>query len=332
MIATRRAFVAALALGALGAPLPGRAQESRPRKIVRIGRLSPLSAEADAQNLDAFRRGMRDLGWVEGETFTIESRFSDGHNDRLPRLAAELVRLPVDLILTGSSPGALAAKQATSTIPIVMITTSDPVGDGIVTSLARPGGNVTGMTALSQALNTKRLELIKETVPGVARVGVLVNPNSSYTAYFLKERDNAARVLGLELRMLEAADAASLDKVLAGAKADRVGATLVQTNALFITHRRRIVDLLARLRLPAVYGELDFVDAGGLMFYGASFVNLYREVAVYADKILKGAKPADLPVEQPTKVELVVNQKAARALGLAIPPSVLVRADQVIER
>ena len=332
MIATRRALVAALALGALGVPLLGRAQDGRSRKVARIGRLSPLSAEADAHNLDAFRRGLRDLGWVEGETFTLESRFADGHSDRLPRLAAELVRLPVDLILTGSSPGALAAKHATSTIPIVMITTSDPVGDGIVASLARPGGNVTGMTALSQALNTKRLELIKETVPGVTRVGVLVSPTSLYTARFLKERDAAARALGLELRMVEAADAATLDTALTSARNDRVGAMLVQTNALFITHRRRIVDLLARLRLPAVYGELDFVDVGGLMFYGASFDTLYREIAIYADKILKGAKPADLPVEQPTKVELVVNVKAARALGLTIPPSVLVRADQVVER
>ena len=237
---------------------------------MRIGRLSPLSAEADTHNLEAFRKGLRDLGWVEGESFTMESRFADGNGARLPPLAAELVRLPVDLFLTGSTPGALAAKNATSTIPIVMITTSDPVADGIVTSLARPGGNVTGVTALSQALNSKRLELIKETVPGVTRVGVLVSPTSPYTVAFLKERDGAARALGLDLRMLEASDAASLDKAFAAATTDRVGALLVQTNALFITHRRRIVELAARARLAAVYGEREFVDAGGLMFYGAA--------------------------------------------------------------
>ena len=332
MIATRRALVAVLALGALGVPLRSRAQDARPRKMVRIGRLSPLSAETDAHNLDAFRKGLRDLGWVEGETFSLVSRFADGNGDRLARLADELVRLPVDLILTGSSPGALAAKKATSTIPIVMITTSDPVADGIVTSLARPGGNVTGMTALSQALNTKRLELIKEAVPGITRVGVLVSPTSPYTVAFLKERDGAARALGLDLRMLEAADAAGLDKAVAAARTDRIGAVLVQTNALYITQRRRIVELMARARLPAMYGERDFVEAGGLMFYGASFSDMYRDVAAYADKILKGAKPADLPVEQPTKVELVVNVKAARALGITIPPTVLVRADHVVER
>jgi putative ABC transport system substrate-binding protein len=332
VITTRRAFVAALALGALGVPLRGHAQDGAPRKRIRIGRLSPLSAEADRANLQAFRTGLRDLGWVEERSFTIESRFADGKLARLPALAAELVRLPVDLILTGSTPGALAAKNATGTIPIVMITTSDPVADGIVASLARPGGNVTGMTALGQMLNAKRLELIKEAVPGVTRVAVIVNPASPYTASFLKEKDGAARILGLDLRTLEASDRAGLDRALAGAATDRVGAIMVQTDPMFITQRHHIVALLARIRIPAVYGEREFVDAGGLMFYGASLARMYRDVAAYADKILRGAKPADLPVEQPTKIELVVNLMAARTLGITIPPSVLVRADRVVER
>jgi putative tryptophan/tyrosine transport system substrate-binding protein len=332
MIARRRRVVGALVFGALGIPIRGGAQESRPRKDVRIGRLSPLSAEADRPNLAAFRKGLRDLGWVDGSSFTIESRFADGNVDRLPALAAELVRLPVDLLLTGSSPGALAAKNATSTIPIVMITTSDPVADGIVTTLARPGGNVTGMTALGQMLNAKRLDLIKEAVPGVSRIGVLINPASPYTAAFLKEKDAAARALGLQLRTLEASDPGDLGKALATATAERVGAVMVQTDPMLLTQRRQIVALVAKSRLPAVYGEREFIDAGGLMFYGASLAAMYQDAAVYVVKILNGAKPADLPVEQPTKLELVVNLKTARALGITIPPSVLVRADHVVER
>jgi putative ABC transport system substrate-binding protein len=324
----KRLLALVLAMGILAAAGASAAQD----RTVRIGRLSPLSAETDALNLEAFRKGLRDLGWVERRQFIIETRFADGKGDRLPALAADLVRQRVDLILTGSSPGALAAKGATATIPIVMVTTGDPVGDGIVVSLARPGGNVTGVTALGQALNAKRLELIKEAVPGVTRVGVLVNPGSSYTARFLGERDAAARTLGLELRLLEADDPARLEKVLAALPAERLGALMVQTNAMYITHRRRIVELVAKSRVPAVYGEREFVDAGGLMFYGASFATMYREAAIYADKILKGAKPADLPVEQPTKLELVINLKTAKALGVTIPPSLLARADHLVDR
>jgi ABC-type uncharacterized transport system substrate-binding protein len=300
-------------------------------KPARIGRLSPLSAGADRPVIDAFRSALHDLGWVEGRTFVLESRFADGKSDRLPAIAAELVRQPVDLLLTGSSPAALAAKRATSTIPIVMVTTGDPVRDGIVASLARPGGNVTGVTSVGQALDVKRLELIREAVPGVSRVAVLVNPADFYTTQFMKDREAAGRQLGLELRVLEAREPAQLEPALAALPGEHVGALLVHTNAMFISERRRIVDLVARSRLPAVYGERQFVDAGGLMFYGAGLVGLYREAAVYADKILKGARPADLPVEQPTKLELVVNLKTARALGLTIPPSLRLRANRVTD-
>ena len=319
----------AVVLAILIAPVPVDAQA--PGKIVRIGRLSPLSAETDSPNLEAFRKGLRELGWVEGKTFTIESRFADGKSERLPELAAELVRQRVDLILTGSNPGALAAKKATATIPIVMVTTGDPVGAGLVASLARPGGNVTGVTALGQMLNAKRLELIKEAVPGVTRVAVLTNPRSTYTAPFLQERESMVRRLGLQLPVLEAADPGSFEKAFAALATDRAGALLVQTDAMFITYRRRIVELAAKSRVPAVYGDREFVDAGGLMFYGASLAHLYHDAASYTDRILKGARPTDLPVEQPTKLELVINLKAAKALGLTIPPSVIGRADHLVE-
>jgi putative tryptophan/tyrosine transport system substrate-binding protein len=299
--------------------------------VVRIGRLSPLSAETDVSNLSAFRAGLRDLGWVEGKTFTIEARFAEGKSERLPALAAELVRLRVDLILSGASPGALAAKRATAGIPIVMVTTGDPVRDGIVPSLARPGGNVTGVTALGQDLNTKRLELIREVVPGVTRVAVLINPASSYTPAFLKEKDGAARTLGLNIRTVEVSHPARLEESLAAMAAENVGGLMVQADPLFISYRRRIVEFVVRSRVPAVYGEREFVEAGRLMFYGASLAQMYRDAAIYADKILKGAKPGELPVGQPTKFEVVINLKTAKALSLTIPPSLLLRADQVIE-
>jgi ABC-type uncharacterized transport system substrate-binding protein len=321
----RRRFLLTSLAGVLAAPL---AADGAP---VRIARLSPSSRLTDEPYLAAFRKGLRDRGWIEGQTFSIEARFSDGTGDRLPALAADLVRHRVNLILAGSNPGVRAAKQATDTIPIVMVTTGDPVGDGLVMSLARPGGNVTGVTAFGQALNTKRLELLKDAVPGVDRVAVFINPRGPYAAALVAERDDAARALALDLRLLPARDPDDVEKALAVAVKDRVGALMVQTNPAFLTHRRRIVELVANNRLPAIYGERVFVEAGGLMFYGASLVQMYGDAASYADRILKGAKPADLPVEQPTKFELVINLKTAKALGLTIPPSLLARADQVIE-
>jgi putative ABC transport system substrate-binding protein len=331
MLTKRLILAVALLLGILVAPVIADAQGTSAGKMVRIGRLSPLSAETDVPNLAAFRKGLRELGWVEGKTFTIESRFAGSKPGRLPELAAELVQQRLDLILAGSTAGALAAKKATTTIPIVVVTTGDPVAGGLVTSLARPGGNLTGVTALGQALNPKRLELIKEAVPGVTRVAVLANPASPYTPPFLKEKEAAARSLGLQLPVLEARDPSEFEKAFAALATERAGALMVQTDATFITHRGRIVELAARNRVPAVYGTREFVDAGGLMFYGASLSDMYRDAASYADRILKGAKPADLPVEQPTKLELVINLKAAKALGLSIPPSVLGRADHLLE-
>ena len=325
-------LIIAIVCAVFCAPLILLAQDAKSSsKMARIGRLSPLSAASDTPNLRAFRKGMRDRGWVEGKDFALETRFADGKPERLPQLAAQLVREGVDVILVGSTPGALAAKRATSTIPIVMVTTGDPVGGGLVASLAHPGENVTGLTALGQVLSLKRLELLKETVPGATRLAVLANPTSPYTEPFLKEREPAAQVLGLHLQVVEAHDPARLEPAFAAMARERAAALLVLTDVMFINQRRRIVELAARGRLPAVYPEREFVGAGGLMFYGASLVDMYARAAVHVDKILKGAKPADLPVEQPTKLELVINLKTAKTLGLTIPPSVLARADEVVQ-
>ena len=318
-----------LVLVLLAVPVAAEAQPAG--KIARIGRLSPLTAEADQRLLGAFRKGLAELGWVEGQHFTVESRFAEGQYDRLPQLAADLVRQRVDVILAGSNPGATAAKRATSVIPIVIVTTADPVEGGLVTSLARPGGNLTGVTAAGQDLSAKRLELLKEAVPGVTRVAVLSNPTSPYTGPFLKERERTARALGVQLRVLEAQDPGTFERIFAVMSSERTQALMVLTDIMFITHRSRIVQMAAKSRLPAVYGEQEFVGAGGLMFYGASLAAMYGRAAGYVDKILKGAKPADLPVEQPTQFDLVINLKTAKALGLTIPPSLLRRADQVIE-
>jgi putative ABC transport system substrate-binding protein len=331
MVNSRLALVVALVLSVLCIPFDSAAQDAKPGKTARIGRLSPNSAEADMPGLEAFRKGLRDLGWVEGRDFAIEARFAEGKPERLPELAAQLVRNRVDVILAGSTPGALAAKQATSTIPIVMVTTGDPVEGGIVASLAHPGGNVTGVTALGEVLSVKRLQLLKEAVPGVTRVAVLANPVSPYTRSFLRARESAGRELGVQLQVVEAQDPTTLEQAFAAVASQRAGALMVLTDVMFINNRRRIVELAAKSRLPAIYPEREFVGVGGLMFYGASLVDMYSRAAVYADRILNGRKPAELPVEQPTKLELVINLKTAKTLGLAIPPSVLARADQVVQ-
>lgn len=302
-----------------------------PSGQTRIGRLSPLSAEADAPMLEAFRMGLRELGWIEGKNYTIESRFANGTADRLPALAAELVGRRVDVILAGSNPGTLAAKNATRTIPIVMVTTADPVSGRLVDSLARPGANVTGVTALGQGLNAKRLELLKELAPTVNRVAVLTNPASPYSEPFMKESADASRAYNLQLQLVEVDDPARFDPAFGAMARDRAGALMVLTDVMFITQRRRIVELAALHRLPAIYGEREFIEAGGLMFYGAGLADMYRHAATHVDKILKGAKPADLPVEQPTKFEMVINLKTAKALGLTIPRALLLRADRTIE-
>jgi putative tryptophan/tyrosine transport system substrate-binding protein len=322
----------AVGLGvAVLAALPLAAQAQDATKVVRLGRLSPLSEEAAAPSNEGFRRGMRDLGWVEGKHYTMESLFAQGKLDRLPTLAAELVQRRLDLIVVGSSPGALAVKNATRTIPVVMVTTGDPVADGLVQSLARPGGNVTGVTTLAQGLNAKRVQLLKESVPGMTRLAVLTNPGDSYAAAFAKEREDVARTLGLKIQVLEASGPNLLEQAFAAATTERAQALSVLSGVVFQTHRQAVVELAASRRLPAIYPERAFVEAGGLMYYGASLSDTWRHVAAHVDKVLKGAKPADLPVEQPTQFELVINLKTARQLGLKIPQSVLLRADQLLE-
>jgi putative ABC transport system substrate-binding protein len=281
--------------------------------------------------LAGLREGLSEFGWVDGRNIAFELRFADGDFNRLPQLAKELVSLNVDVIVAGSHVGALAAKSATSTVPIVMVTTGDPEHSGLVSSLSRPGGNVTGVTALGQFLNVKRLELLKEAVPGLKRVAILTNPASPYTESFHIEGSAGASALGLELRMVEARGPADLVKAFNEIVSQHAEAVLVLSDPFFISHRRRIIELIAKHGLPSAFGELGSVQAGGLMFYGASLRDMYRRAATYVDKILRGAKPADLPVEQPTNFELAINLKAAKALGLSVPLTLQSRADELIE-
>jgi putative ABC transport system substrate-binding protein len=328
---TRRVFVGTLTGGLLAAPFAAEAQQAA--KVARIGYLQTnLAATPHLQ--EAFRQGLRDLGYVEGRNVVIEYRSAEGRIERLPALAAELVALKVDVIVTGGRPQNLAATQATKTIPIVFAAAADPVGSGFVTSLARPGGNVTGLSFLAPELVGKCLELLTQAVPGVSRVAVLWQLGSvgeRTEKDMLKEADVAARALGVRLQVLEARGPADLDRAFSDMTRARAGALTVLPSSMFFIERRRLVDLAAKNRLPAVYTSRDYVDAGGLMAYGANLLDLYRRAATYVDKILKGAKPADLPIEQPTKFELVINLQTAKALGLTIPQSVLGRADEVIQ-
>jgi putative ABC transport system substrate-binding protein len=308
------------------------AEAQQPGKIVRIGFLDASTASGMAVLVDAFRQELSKLGWTETKNITIEYRFAEGKLERAPELAAELVRLKVDLIMVTSTSSALAAKKATSTIPIVMTNVADPVAAGLVVSLARPGGNVTGLSGLSPELNTKRLEILKDAVPKLARVGVLRQPEAAIGIDLqLKELRPAAQALKLKLEEIETPfDAKGLDSAFQTAKQKQVDAIMTQPGPRFFAARKRIVELAGKYRLPAIYPQKEFVDEGGLMSYGADFTDLYRRAAVYVDKILKGAKPADLPVEQPKKFEFIVNLKAAKQIGLTIPPNVLARADKVI--
>jgi len=330
-VTTRREFIGTLAGGLVATPLAAEAQQAA--KIARIGYLV-LNLAASPHLTEAFRQGLRDLGYVEGRNLVIEYRDAAGKLERLPALAAALVALKVDVIVAGGTPHALAAKQATRTIPIVFASAADPVTDGLVTSLARPGGNVTGSSNLAPELVGKCLELLTQAVAGVSRVAVLWEPGAygeRTDKDMLKEAEGAARALGVRLQFVEARGPADFDRAFSDMTRARAGALTVLQSPTFINERRRLVDLAAKNRLPAVYPIRDFVDAGGLMAYGPNFADLFRRAATYVDKILKGAKPGDLPVEQPTKFDLVINLTTAKALGLTIPQSVLGRADQVIE-
>ena len=315
-----------IAAGALLAvPLIAGAQ--RPRKVHRIGLLS----NNQDPHLDAFSRGLQDLGYIEGRNVVVERRSAGGRSERLPDLAAELVRLEVDVLVAPDPPSASAAKAATKTIPIVMRSSNDPADAGLVTSLARPGGNITGVYSLYAELAPKRLELLKEAIPGLKRVAVLWNSGWPGTVPVWKDTEFAARALGLEVHSLDVRRAEELNGAFRAASAARAGALITLRNPLIVAHRAQLVALAAQTRMPVMYDEREFIGAGGLMAYGANLDDLYRRIAVYADKVLKGAKPGDLPIEQPTKFELVINLKTAKVLGITIPQSVLLRADEVIE-
>ena len=323
-------FSLTAAIWLLVAPLAGAAQQ--PAKVPRIGYLSPLSPSSDSTRIEAFRQGLRDFGYVEGQNIAIEYRYAEGKFNRLPDLAAELVRFKVDVIVVASTPGILAAKNATSTIPIVMALSADPVPTGLVSSLARPGGNITGLSLLSGELSGKRLELLKEVVPNLSRVAVLWDPVNPATLLQLRETEAAAQVLGVQLQPLEVRGPnPDFERAFQDTAGGQAGALITLDDLLILIHRRKIVDFAAKKRLPAMYGFRELPDAGGLMSYTANRSHLYRRAATYVDKLLKGAKPADLPVEQPTRFEFVINMKTAKALGLTIPPSILIRADQVIQ-
>ena len=314
----------ALALVLLAAPLAASAQQS-PGKSARIGLLGDVPSFLD----EAFRQGLRELGYVEGQNIAIEHRSPEWKYERLPGLAADLVRLKMDVIVAASPAATEAAKRATSTIPIVFTVSGDPVADGFVASLARPGGNITGLATIGPELVGKQLEILKSVAPKISRVAVLQNPNSRRGV--LRQAEGAARALGLQLLILEARTPSEIEAAFAAMTSQRADGLLVLRDAVFRAQRAQITALAAKNRLPAVYGLREEAEAGGLIAYGASVPQLYRRAATYVDKILKGAKPGDLPVEQPTQFELVINLKTAKTLGLTIPPSLLLRADQVIE-
>jgi putative tryptophan/tyrosine transport system substrate-binding protein len=321
-----------LALSPLLLALCLSAEAQQTGKVPRIGFLDGSTASGMAGLLEAFRQEMGKLGWIEGKNIAIEYRFAEQKNVRLPELAAELVRLKVDLIVVTGTPSALAAKSATATIPIVVTSATDPVGTGLVTSLGRPGGNITGLSSLSIELNTKRLEILKDAIPKLARVGLLFSGRGLAPELQLKELRAAALALKLKLEEIETqADPKGLESAFQTAKEKQVNAIMTTANRAFFAERKRIVEFAGKYRLPAIYFQKEFVDEGGLMSYGTDYTDLYRRAAVYVDKILKGAKPADLPVQQATKFEFIISLKAAKQIGLTIPAEVLARANKVIK-
>jgi ABC-type uncharacterized transport system substrate-binding protein len=307
-------------------------EAQQPGKIFRIGFLDVSTASGSAVLVEAFRQELNKLGWIEGKNITIEYRFAEQKRERVPELAADLVRLKVDLIVASGTPPATAAKKATAAIPIVMMNVGDPVGAGLIASLARPGGNVTGLSALTPELNSKRLEVLKDAVPKLVRVGYLRLRPPGGLDLQLKEIRPAALALKLKLEEIETQpDPKGLESAFQTAKQKQVGAIMTTASPRFFAERKRIVELAGKYRLPAIYHQKEFVDEGGLMSYGVDYIDLYRRAAVYVDKILKGAKPADLPVQQATKFEFVINLKAAKQIGLTLSPEFLSRANQVIK-
>jgi putative ABC transport system substrate-binding protein len=326
----RRTFLAGMGAVLLAAPIVAEAQQAA--KMVRIGLLSyAASGPASVARWAALRARLRELGYVEGQNVSFEFRWGDGQVGRLRGLAAELVEAKVDVLVTAGSEAALAAKQVTSSIPIVMATGGDPVEMGLAASLGRPGGNVTGVISLIAQLTVKRLELLKQLIPRAARVAILRDPDNRSSALSLRAAESAAKSLGVVVQGVSVQDPRELDAAFVGMKRARTDAVILGENTLFIAQRRRIADLAIMHRLPMMCAAKEYAQAGGLLSYGTDYPDLFRRAAMYVDKILKGAKPADLPVEQPTTFELVINLKTAKALGLTIPPSLLGRADEVIQ-
>jgi len=323
------ALIGALTLSALVEPFPANAQPAP--KVPRIGVLHAATPAAVSQNVEAFRQGLREHGYVEGQNVVVERRFGEARPERIAEAAAELVRLKVDVVVTSTDVAIAAIKRQTQTIPIVMASSTDPVGTGLVASLARPGGNVTGLSNISPELNAKRLELLREAVPGLSRVAIMWNPEVRGAVLDYKETESAARSLRLQLQSVEVSRADDFDRAFSALTTGRAQALIVVPFPVAFTNRDQIASLAEKHRLPSMHGQREYADAGGLIAYGPNGADQWRRTATYVDKILKGAKPGDLPIEQPTKFELVINVKTAKALGLTIPPSLLRRADEVIQ-
>jgi putative ABC transport system substrate-binding protein len=326
--ARRMTLLRALALLVAVLAAPGSVGAAPPEKLYRIGMLERTSASINAANIDGFREGLRELGYVEGEGFVIEYRSADGHDERFPALATELVRLKVDVIVTRGTPAALAARNATRTIPVIITGVGDPVGQGLVASLARPGTNVTGLSAAVTEIYPKRVQLLKELVPKASRIGGLFNMGNPALPAQWRAVEKAARALAIEPQLLDVRKVEDLEPAFDAATRQRADALVVGIDTLTQANQRLIVDLAARRRLPAIYASSEF--AGGLVSYGVNYPAMYRRAAVFAHKIFRGARPDDLPVEEPTTFELVVNPRTARGLGLTIPPALLLRADKVV--
>ena len=327
---SKKATVSGFALSALLFGLCVSVEAQQQKKIPRIGLLISSSPSPVSSRVEAFRQGLRELGYVEGKDLVIEYRYAEGKPDRLPALAADLVHLKIDIIVTGGSSPTRAAKEATTTIPIVMAQDVDPVGSGFVASLARPGGNITGLSNYAPELSGKRLELLKEIVPKISRAAVLGNLTLPANAQALREVKLAAAAFGVQLQYSDVRDPKDIESAFRAARKGRAEAVLALPSAALISHRTEIANFAAKNRLPAIYYAGEFVEDGGLMGYAPHFADLSRRAATYVDKILKGANPAELPVEQPTKFELMINLKTAKQIGLTIPPNVLARADRVI--
>ena len=325
----RRRLIIVMFASLLGVPLASLGQQ--PAKVARIGFLEASTPSAIAARVEAFRQGLRDLGYVEGKNVVIEYRYAEGNFDRLPALAAELVRLNVNVIVTGGPTAIPAAKAATTAIPIVMAFDTDPVGSGFAASLAKPGGNITGLSTLAPELSAKQIELLKEIVPKLARVAVLGTASRPGSAHALREVENAAKALKVQVQFQDVVDPKGIDAAFLAARKGGADAVLVLGSPLFNANRTELTELASKSRYPVIYDRAEFVEAGGLMTYSVSLADLARRAATYVDKILKGAKPGDVPIEQPTKFDLVVNMKTAKALGIKIPNSVLAQATKVIE-